>query len=379
MIKELLPLRICEPYTLFLRTLPSGRQVYYFQFRDENGIRSAARSTGTDKLSQAKRICNKIYNDGGFLTAKAVYFRSFSEKFFDDDSDFVRWKKTSGHALAPSTIASYRKLLNFQLLPYFGSMEIAKINTANVKKWIVWMNERWSAKTSNNAQSVFNLIMKSAKEKRLIREIPSANLSFRKVEKKQRELLTIEELKKIYASPLWNWESARRAFLICAITGMRIGEITGLQSCEVKIDRLNVEHSLHPQFGLGETKTRVCRFVPVPPCLDLPSKCGKVWAFEKPAKVEPVSGSFVYKHLMRILDSMGIDHKARGITVHSLRNLFISYMRGSAFGENIDAKVKAVVGHADETMTDWYTYWTPEMFPEIYEVQEKLYKEITGA
>lgn len=370
-------MRITEPYTIFLRTLPSGKSVYYYQYRDENGVRSPAYSTGTSKLAQAKRICQKLYNEGQFAKSSGLLFKTFADGFFDDDSDFCKWKIVSGNTLAKSTIASYRRLLENQLLPYFGEMQLRKISTDTVKQWIVWTNDKCSPKTSNNAQSVFNIIMKSAKEKRLIKEVPSADLSFRKIKKRNRELLTVEELNLIYNSKLWHWECARRAFLVCALTGMRIGEVTGLQSFEVSDDRLNVEHSLHPKFGLGETKTRVCRYVPIPRILNLKSQCGTVWAFQKPTEEKPVRADYVYNKLMTICADLGIDTKTRGITVHSLRNMFISYMRGSSFGSSIDSKVKAVVGHADTTQTDWYTYWTPEMFPEIYEIQEQLFYEIT--
>lgn len=287
------------------------------------------------------------------------------------------WKKTSGCELAQSTLASYKKILETQIMPYFAEMEIQKISIATVKDWIVWLNKKWAAKTSNNAQSVFNIIMKSAKEKRLIKEVPSSDLSFRKIYKRNRILLTVEELNEIYHSTLWNWDCAKRAFLTCALTGMRIGEVTGLQTFEVEADRLNVEHSLHPEFGLGPTKTRICRYVPIPKSLHLKEQCGKKWAFEKPTECEPCRQGYIYDRFTSICDDLKIDHKTRGITVHSLRNTFISYMRGSAFGETIDLKIKAVVGHSDNTQTDWYTYWTPEMFPEIYEIQEKLYHEIT--
>lgn len=370
-------MRLTEPYTIFARKLPSGKVVYYYQFRDENGLRSAARSTGTSKLSQARRFCQKLYNEGRFEKNTSTLFKTFANNFFDDDSPYMKWKKTSGTELAPSTLLSYKRLLKFQILPYFSEMQIQKISVATVKDWIVWLDGKCSAKTSNNAQSVFNIIMKSAKEKRLIKEVPSADLSFRKIHKKERILLTVEELNDIYHSPLWNWECARRAFLTCALTGMRIGEVTGLQTFEVGTDRLNVEHTLHPKFGLGPTKTRVCRFVPIPKSLHLKEQCGKKWAFEKPTEQEPCQQGYIYKKFTKICDNLKIDHLARGITVHSLRNMFISYMRGSSFGETIDLKIKAVVGHADSTQTDWYTYWTPEMFPEIYEVQEKLYHEIT--
>ena len=369
-------MRVTEPYTIFPRKLKSGKTVYYYQYRDDTGLRSAAYSTGTSNKAEARRICQKLYNEGYFQRNSTRLFKNFAAGFFDNSSTYIKWKKTSGVNLAKSTIASYQRILINQVLPYFGEMQISKISVDTVKQWIIWLNENWSAKTSNNAQSVFNIIMKSAKEKRMIKEVPSADLSFRKIKKKDRELLTIKELNAIYHSPLWNWECARRAFLVCAITGMRIGEVTGLQTIDVESDRLNVRHSLHPRFGLGETKTRVCRFVPIPPSLLLKEQCGTQWAFEKPTCSEPCDEGYVYKRFCAVVDSLNIDRKARGITVHSLRNLFISYMRGSSFGETIDLKIKAVVGHQDNSTTDWYTYWTPEMFPEIYEIQEKLYKEI---
>lgn len=372
-------MRVTEPYTIFLRTLPSGRKVYYYQYRDENGRRSPAYSTGTDKLSQARRFCQKLYNEGKLRNESGMLFKTFAAGFFDEDSDFSKWKKVSGKELSPSTRRNYVAMLTNQILPYFAEMELKKINTATVKKWILWLGEKWSAKTSNTAQSVLNLILKSAKEKRLINEMPSLNLSFRKVEKKDRQLLTVGELSRIYASELWHWESARLAFLVCTITGMRIGEITGLQTVDVGDDRLNVRHSMNDKFGLGETKTRKSRYVPIPKSLELKSKCGSVWAFHKPDSEKPLTAGFMYKKLMLICESLGIDTKERGITVHTLRNFFISYMRGSIYGASIDLKIKAVVGHADKSMTDHYTYWTPEMFSEIYEVQLKLYKEITEA
>ena len=372
-------MRVTEPYIIFPRTLKSGRKVYYYQFRYSDGSRSAAKSCGTSKLSEARRYCQRLYNEGVFNTGSSVLFREFSNGFFDEGSDFCRWSEVSGKNVSKITISSYKNLLKNQCIPYLGNIQLCKISTDVIKAWIVWMSERWSAKTGNNAQSVLNIILKSAKEKKLIQEVPSLGISFRTIKRKERQLLTVEELRQIYRSDLWKWESARRAFLVCSITGMRIGEVVGLQSFEVEDDRINVEHSIHPQFGLGPTKTRTCRFVPIPRIMNLKAQCGSKWAFQKPASEDPVLAQYIYKHFLKICANIGIDTKSRGITVHSLRNMFISYMRGSSFGSSIDLKIKAVVGHSDKTMTDWYTYWTPEMFPEIYEVQEDLYLKITGA
>jgi len=43
-------MRVTEPYIIFPRELKSGKIVYYYHFRDENGRRSAAKSTGCTNL-----------------------------------------------------------------------------------------------------------------------------------------------------------------------------------------------------------------------------------------------------------------------------------------------------------------------------------------
>lgn len=368
-------MRVTEPYTIFLRTLPSGKKIYYYQFRYENGTRSPAYSCGTNKLSQAKRVCQRLYNQGQFKNNNEITFAVFSKGFFDDDSEFCEWRKLNDKQLSKSSLVAYRQALNLRLLPYFGKMKIKNITVGVVKDWILWTKDKYSPKTSNNAQSVLGFILKSAKEKNIIDSVPTESMSYRKVIRRKRQLLTVDELSKIYHSKLWNSETLQRSFLLSAITGMRIGEITGLQTYEVESDRLNVEHSLDPRFGLGETKTKNCRYVPIPKSLDLKKYCGKQFVFEN-KDGSPITRNVFYKKFITVCNELGIKTKERGITVHTLRNTFISYMRGSVYGERIDLKIKAVVGHSDKSMTDWYTYWTPEMFPEIYEIQEELYKKI---
>lgn len=240
------------------------------------------------------------------------------------------------------------------------------ISTAIVKQWIVWVSENWSPKTSNNAQSVLNIILKAAVEKGFIKSNPSQNLTFRKVQKKDRELLTLEEVRQIYRSPLWGESGHRDVFLVASVIALR-GE-------DVGEDFLNIRHSYSVKFGLGPTKTRVNRYVPIPRGL-VAKKDG--WLFKSVvSKGKPVSAHGVYMIFRKVCESLGIDSKGRGLTIHTLRNFFISYMQG----RNVPLqKIKAVVGHADESMTDWYTYWNPTMFEEVYAEQTRLLEFITGA
>lgn len=360
-------MRITEPYTIFPRKLPSGKTVYYYQYRDDYGIRSSARSTGCDTLAKAKRFCQKLYNDNQFsATRSTVLFSTFSKELFTENSRYFEWKKINGKQLKPETIRRYVVSLEYQLLPFFDDMDIRKISKETIKEWVIWASEKWSPKTINNAQGVLNIILESAIDRNIIQNNPLHKIGYRKTEKKKRQLLTIEEIKELYNSE-WSNPYEKSAFLLAVITGMRSGEIMALHQKDIYENYLDVKYSISERYGLGTTKTDLCRYVPLPKGFKFVSN-DTLFAF-------PIKAHSVYNAMTRKLVKMGIDIKARGITVHSLRNFFISYLQS----ENIpEPKIRAVVGHADKTMTDLYTYWTPQMFPEVYEAQNKLFKQITG-
>lgn len=159
-------MRITEPYTIFLRKLPSGRQIYYYQFRDENGKRSPAYSTSMTKLSQAKRVCQKLFNEGRFRKNSRTKFHTFTKDFFSHESEYYKWKIVNNEKITDETLLSYNKFLRNQLLPYFSNFSLTEITRSDVKNWIIWCSDKWSAKTINNAQTTMNIIMKQAVEKK---------------------------------------------------------------------------------------------------------------------------------------------------------------------------------------------------------------------
>lgn len=359
-------MRISEPYTIFPRTLKSGKTVYYYQFRDDNGIRSSALSTGCDTMAKARRYCQKLYNSNAFSkNTSTVLFATFSKDFFNIQSNYNKWKQINGKSLKPETIRRYNVSLQYQILPFFADMDLKKITKETVKEWVIWASEKWSAKTINNAQGVLNIILEGAIDKGIIDTNPLHKIGYRKTDKKKRELLTIEEIKELYNCK-WNNQYEKNAFILTAITGMRIGEVMALTKSDVHKNYLDVTKSISERYGVGTTKTDLCRYVPIP----------SDFIFESDTDVLfPIKAHSVYNAMTRRLQKMGIDTKARGITVHSLRNFFISYLQS----ENVpETKIRAVVGHAEETMTDLYTYWKPEMFPEVYIAQEKLFNLIRG-
>lgn len=365
-------MRISEPYTIFLRTFPSGKQVYYYQFRDNNGVRSAPKSTGCDTLSKARRFCQKLYNENKFDTSTGITFSMFTQDFFSPTGEFCKWKEINNRPLKPETLRRYNLSLNLHILPFFGSMQLEKINRNTCKKWIIWASEKWTPKTINNAQSVLNLIFESAVERDKITYNPLYKLGFRKLQKKKRDLLSVSEISALYNLD-WNNDVYKQAFLLAAITGMRLGEIMALQYDDIKGNYISVTKNYSDRYGMQDsTKTYMNRYVPIPADFPFPVH-DDVFIFSDTGKT-PFKGHCIYNAFVRRCALLNIDRIERGITIHSLRNFFVSYLQQNNITE---AKIRAVVGHADETMTDLYTYWKPDMFPEVYEVQKKLFYEIT--
>ena len=369
-------MRVTEPYTIFPRTLSSGKTVYYYQFRDDKGHRSSAKSTGCTTLSSARRFCQKLYNDGAFKKDASTTFSVYTQDFFSEHSRYYKWKVANKELISLETMLAYNKFLRNQLIPFFSDYKITNIKRSDVKEWVIWANDKWSPKTVNSAQTVLNLIFKQAIDEELIESNPCYNLSFRTIQKKHRELLTIEEVRDLYNNGKW-WYDNKLIFLLDIITGMRISEVVALQSEDVFENYVNVRHSYSRQFGLGETKTKECRFVPIPTELSktLRLRSGFLFQNHEGQNIgKPLNINSFYTNLTENYTRCGIDFKKRGLTVHTNRDFYNTYL----LSENVpEAKIRAVIGHKDSSMTNLYTYWKPDMFTEVYSAQDKLYRMIT--
>jgi len=381
-------MRLTKPYTVTKRTLPSGKTVFYYRYRKQNGSLSGLISTGIEvegsedrARKKAELYVLKLYKEGKIIPVEGTIFEEYTKEFFTERCKYVRWKKmlgtTASAGISPSTIDSYRKSLTHQLLPYFASTTIEKITVSQIKSWMIKASNKWAHKTINNAKSVLSIILSVAVEDGIIEVNPSLGIEKLKTDKIDRVLLTIEELQMVFAEQ-WQKEMVRVAALTAVITGMRIGEILALKKNAVHSEYLDVQYSWSSKHGIGNTKTKEKRKVPVPKELYdlLLSVSGTVFIFQQSTNEKPIHAKTVNEQFYLVLVKLGIEKKERRIDVHSFRRIFISYLESKNVYE---PKIRAVVGHKDTTMTDLYTYWTPDMFPEVYSAQVELIKGVLHA
>lgn len=135
-----------QDYSLFKRTLPSGRSIYYYWTYDNDGKR-IARSTGKETKTAAHAEVNKLITKNRLATPTAPVFSDYAEKWWVwDECPYIRAKRGSvSHQYADVQ----RSYLTNHILPYFKGYHLDAIRPLEIERWM-----RCKAKRSLSAPSI---------------------------------------------------------------------------------------------------------------------------------------------------------------------------------------------------------------------------------
>ena len=117
--------------------------------------------------------------------------------------------------------------------------------------------------TINHARTCGATGLKWLKNKRLIKYDPMANVeAFSKSDSVQRGIPSEKEIKQLYELD-WDNEVMYLAFNLSAFSGLRPGEISGLQVRDIDFDNdlITIRHSWHRTGFLKSTKTNLVRII----------------------------------------------------------------------------------------------------------------------
>lgn len=380
------------PYSLIARTI--GNSVYiYYRYRRLDGTRSPlistgvkAESTSATDIAAAKRkanlVCMDLFGDDMLKQSSSMTIAEYTKDFFTDNCRYVQWKKSKGTAehegLTKSTIAFYRTKLDKQILPYIGNLRLCDLTIKKCKSWVLELKRAgYSNKTINGAIGVMRIIRNQATEDELLAIDPLLNIGTFRVDKVNKELWTIDELRDMFHEERWKNKQARFASLLSCCTGMRIGEIIALSYDDIHEDYIDVHQNYSEKFGFGGVKTHSNRKIPL--CKELKEVITASDGLLLPGRkiagkpVKPLGSDSIRNNLRSVMRDMGIDYKKRKLTFHAFRHFFNTYLEKSDINPN---KIRAVIGHKDDSMTGLYTDWNANEFPEVYREQSKLIRSI---
>jgi integrase len=190
------------------------------------------------KGGKTKKAAQNVLNEKLGEIATDTYKEIPNVKF----TVFARqWLKNNEPNLKPSTLELYEIIIEKHLVLYWPECKLDSIRLPMIQDYISARAKQVGAKTIRNEVAVIKSIFKYAIEADYLKTNPSAHVKKPRVEKNQIDLLEPTEIKLLIANAT---EAYRTAFMTAAYTGLRAGELWGLQwgdvdwnSCQIHIRR----------------------------------------------------------------------------------------------------------------------------------------------
>jgi integrase len=227
----------------------------------------------------------KVGTDSTHPTQKAARARANAidtdqqRDVFIDPSDgkitLAEWADIwlQAHDVSKATAAKYQTYLKIHVLPRFGGNQLNSITRMAVKTWIKDLSGRRAPATVTDILALLSMLMGEAVEERRIAINPCRRLRPASIAKPERPWATAAQVVAIA-----NQTSRAEATLVitAAYTGMRWGELTGLQrhNCQLDDARIYVDpavgalHEIAGELELGPPKTPAAvRSIALPPFL----------------------------------------------------------------------------------------------------------------
>lgn len=300
---------------------------------------------GGDTKKDAQRVLNEKLTEidnGTYREITKATFKEFAEL----------WLRSYAEGkVKPSTLAGYTDIIERLLTPAFGSYNLSDVTTGHLQAHVANRLRSVSAKTVCNEIVVIKEMFKHALRWGYLKLNPAEYLERPRITKPEIELLAPNEVEKLLGKASNHY---RVAFLTDFLTGMRAGELWGLQWGDIDWNsrRIHVRRSLWKgQFQTPKSKCSNRR-------IDIPDMLIhelKKWKLAGPVNEDDLvfpsaegktsqHDNVVKRHFNPALRRAGL----RQVSFHSLRHSNAS-MRIHA-GQNIKY-VQTQMGHASINIT----------------------------
>ena len=282
--------------------------------------------------------------------------------------------------LSKNTIQSYTYDLK-KLEIFFFKKQISFLKESQLKTYVKFLSENYSVSSHIRKLTVLKQFYLFLYEQNIIKNDPSVNIDFPKVEKKLPSVLTEKEINflidKSYEDTSIKGKRLSSMLEILYSTGIRVTELV-----ELKISSLLKNNSCILILGKGNKQ----RLMPLTKnTRNILTKYLKFIKVQHNQKRNPIN-NFIFpsnkdgKHLTRIrfyqilkkfASKIGIDPKK--ISPHTLRHSFATHL----LNRGADLRmIQSSLGHSDISTTQIYTQVNPDRFKKILEKKHPLKKLI---
>lgn len=349
---------------------------YYYSLYREDGTRQY-RTTGKKRKAEALRYVLELRGKGELNIelplSRSITIKEYSKNFYTtpDKCPILLTEERRGKPLKNGTIVNARQALLLHIFPLIGSSSISSFTPQKAENFLYKLPTEGniSNATANLVFVYLKAIFNQAKKDGLITTNPCDMVKPLKDESKKTEAFTIEEIRALFNLP-WNNPINKLACKTSALTGMRFGEVDGLRVEDLKEGYIEVNGQI--QNGKYITpKSGKTRVTPAPQSLIdelrelAPDDHGYIFRKFTSSKL-PITRNTVAADLENHLKALSITGK----TFHSFRAFYNTYMvsTGSVSGDLL----RAVIGHASESMTDHYMHLESADLDAVHKAQEEI-------
>jgi len=346
--------------------------------------------------SDAEYIINELKRRGLVLSCvfasspSAVLLSDFLTEFWDwDRSPYIREKLRAEHGIHKNYVNGMVYIIKKYWFPFFSSKLLGELQPSDLECFIDSLSNvkcKGKEKTLSNIRK--NGIIRAGaiplrwayRKGKINNDITRGLVMFSK-KTAMRQILTPQLVASIF-NQVWDNQRSKVANIVSMVTGIRAGELQGLQYCDLGNDCLYIRHSWNPHDKLKTPKNNCERIVVLPPCVLLSLKCIAelnphgvnnnsfvFWASISPDK--PMEQKLFTTGLRKSLIASGLNKSvANSFTFHAWRHFFTSYMRNKLE----DKLLQSQTGHKTKAMLDWYSaHLLPGDSDKIREAQREVF------
>lgn len=272
-----------------------------------------------------------------------------------------QWLSAAKLRVKPSSYAHYENIIRNHILPDLGTKYLTDMTTHQLNDFVFEKLQSGrlcgtgglSARFVQDIMRVYHSIEQYAVQEYHIR---GTHFTMPKAEKKQLDVLSSEERKKLEQYLLQTGLTIDLAILLCLFTGLRVGELCGLQWGDIDFENgtLSVKRTVQRVYRngssevlIGSPKSRTSvRTIPVPSFLLtlLEKKKRQDFLYLITGKSKPAEPRTMQYRFQKILKLCGI----RKVPFHLLRHTYAT----DCIAHGFDAKtLSELLGHADASIT----------------------------
>jgi integrase len=257
------------------------------------------------------------------------------------------------HRIKPSTKGIYARYLENHIVPFFGNTQCDSLTPEMLQSFIDRQIE--NGLSAVTVQSVFSFLKAGLKSVRM----DIFTVSLPKKPKTIVEYFSLADQKRLEKAAKASEEVDYLAVTIPLYTGVRIGELCGLQWCDIDFDLrvLRVRRTMQRIRSEGEAKTEIAlltpksetstRNIPLPDfmlALLEEQKTGATCEYVLSASGKAVEPRFVQRRFKRLL----VSAEVKDVNFHTTRHTFAT----RALENGFDIKsLSEILGHNSATVT----------------------------